>query len=177
MQGKVSASNSIGLEEVFNNIERIDLVKKVKDFFKSRKSKKNTSSTAEEQLLSLRANLEVTLMQMRLLQDQLLHLQKTAEASGTKSMEAIISEAMEDAEKLGKKLLYAKEQHAKGDQSPELSESDANLASPVPFRDKNPFNAQFQHELAAQITMKKTTTQRTQPKSPKAKKGKSFIYT
>ena len=137
MTGRISATNPQSLEKVLKNVNRMDLVKKVKDFSRSQRKRHNTASTKAEHVrsLTLSAVLEETGMQMRLLLDQLEHLRKTAREMGPKSVEMIVSEAQEDAELLEKKLLYAKT-HLEDDCSPI---SDDSFSPPVTLRQRNLF--------------------------------------
>ena len=148
MTGRISAAKPQSLEDVLKDINRIDLVKKVKDFSRSQKKsskRHNTASaTAEERIRTLSANLEVTRVQMRLLLDQLEHLRKTAQETGPKSVEMLVSEAQEDAELLEKKLLYAKT-HLEDDCSPI---SDDSFSPPATLRQRNSFELELQQHLA-----------------------------
>ena len=105
MLGRISDTKPSYLQEVFSNVNRIDLAQEVDRFSKRSKRKtKKAAAAAQEKDLSLTANLEVTAAQMRLLQDQLEHLHKTAQESGSRNMEAQIADIKMDAECLAKKL-------------------------------------------------------------------------
>lgn len=149
MMGRISAAKLTNLEEVLKNVSRIDLVKKVKDFSRSQKKSKrsNTAATLEEHQRTLSANLEVTLVQMRIILDQLKHLHQTAVETGPKSVEAIVSDAQEDAEQLERKLQYAKV-HMKDDCSPDSNSASETSFSPVVSRQRNPFEQELEKHLA-----------------------------
>lgn len=138
MLGRISAAKPQSLEEVLKNVNRIDLVKKVKDFSRSqRKGKRQNTSlaTAEEHMRTLNANLEVTRVQMRLLLDQLEHLRRTAQEMGPKSVEMIVSEVQEDAQALEKKLLDAKA-HLEDDDGSPISDDSYSFSPPATLRRK-----------------------------------------
>lgn len=154
MMGRISATQLSSLEEVLKNVSRLDLVKKVKEFSKSqRKSRRqNASARLEDKRRTLDANLEVTLVQMRIIQDQLKHLYQTVLATGPRSVEDIVAEAQEDAELLEKKLLNAKD-HMKDDSSSESSASESTFSPPILPR---PFRNTFELELEAHLANRKS---------------------
>lgn len=171
-EGKISAadlSNLTSLEQVFKNIKRLDLARRVKEFSKSasksqKKCKRSSSKRPEEVELKLHVNLEVALVQMKLLLDQLKQVEKTAQRTAPNGVEESISEVREDAEVLERKLLHvSKELHVKDDRSFESSESDANFSPPVSAyrRRKSSFDLELEQKLLAVQPKGKKTPPRT----------------
>lgn len=156
MMGRISASKLSDLEEVFKNINRIDLARKVKDFSKTQKkgTRRSASTTMQGQEQSLYANLEVTLVQMRLLLDQLKHLKRIAQEASPKYVEPVISEAQEDAEALEKKLLHAKA--LQNEQSLDSSGSDTGFSPPINPKQRNSFDLELEQHLASRKTPPRT---------------------
>ncbi len=150
MEGVIAASEPSKLEDVFKSINRMDLVKKVKEY---KKKKKSTPKTDNLQI-NFYANVEVALTQARLLQDQIEHLQRI---DCSRPIEATILEASEISEKLQKKLLSVKEQH----QSMYCcSDSDPNLSPPVTMNRRNsPFNLELHQHLTGGPINKKRLPQ------------------
>ena len=158
MMGRISASKLGNLEEVLKSINRVDLAKKVKEFTKSQKKAIKKSGTAldslQEREQTLAANLEVALVQMRLLRDQLAHVQRTVQETGPRAVEAIVLESQDDAEQLEGKLLHAKSQAklVRDDQSSSL-DSSGSLYSPSPpaplaaYRPKKPFEQELEEKI------------------------------
>jgi hypothetical protein len=152
---RISAGKPQTLEKVFERVDRSDLAKKVKDFSKSqkrgsrRRNKNPTPESREEQLQTLSANMEVTIVQMRLLLEQLKYLNERAQTLGPRN---IISEALDDAEQLEKKLFYAKE-HLKDDCSPVSDESGSPTSSLRPSTSslRPSRNPSFELELEQQL--------------------------
>lgn len=142
MLGKIDPSNPSTVEEVFKEIKRIDLAKRVKDFIKSqRRSKRPPRNTAEGLELSLQANFEVAVLQWKLLSDQLTNLQKVAEQAGTAHVERGISQVREVvAEQVGKRLLELKND-ARGF-SDSVGSGEINIQPLVPSR-RNSFEKEL----------------------------------
>ena len=142
MQGVISATNPSSLEEVFKNINRMDLVKKVKEFVKSQKKgrKRCTKSVEEEVVVGLSANLEVALAQFRLLQDQLKYVKEKAEETGNKYIEDSISDITSNIKDQEKKLKACAKEMA----TSESSESDDSSSPPISNTNSNCFEKELQ---------------------------------
>ena len=135
MQGKITDSDPSTLQEVFKDVNRVDLINRVKEFVKSRKafqrkSKKKmvkNNTEAEELLFGLKANLEVSQLQARLLRDQLSNLAAAAAAmSGKETVQQIIQQAIRAVEsEVEGRLQHVKEEmEGKYQSSPECSDDD-----------------------------------------------------
>lgn len=162
MDGKISATEPSLLEEIFKNIKRMDLAKRVKEFAKSQKKKKTNTSKIDNSRIDFYANVEVALTQARLLQDQIEHLQKIDCSSRT--IEAAIQDMCRLTEKLRTKLLSVKEQHQLTDS---CSESDTSLSPPVTLNRAEvvPFNLELNQQLATSLLSKKMHQRPPQSKS------------
>lgn len=148
MLGKIDAAKPSTLEAVLKNVGRMDLAKKVEKFAKQKKSKKSSPRPDEALELNLRANLEVTLVQMRILHEQLMHLQKTAERTALPNhdIRRHISEAREGAQVVDRKLSYVKELlHGKEDLG--SPETEATFLPSLHQRN-SPFKRELQQSLA-----------------------------
>ena len=141
MMGKISEKEHKYFEDMLRTFNRHDLAKRVEKF--SKQKRKKQQSTLREKELHLTANLEVGLVQTRLLLE---HLQNTA-ASAPSSMKVIIDAAKGHGEQLEKALLDAKSLQDQSDSS----ESDT---SP-----QNTLKKDFEMELVEKL--------HAQPKLPK----------
>ena len=147
VDGTISAAEPHKLEEVFQNIKRIDLVKKVKEYVKSQRRGKKSSKMDSLQV-NFSVNVAVAETQARLLQEQIEHLQ-TLHCS-CRSIEARISEASTIAENLHQKLSFIKEQHQLADS---CSESETNPSPPDTLQ-------RLQQQLAAGLIRRTQAHQR-----------------
>lgn len=158
MVGKISATELSLLEEVFKNIKRIDLAKRVKEFAKSQKKKKTSPPKVDNLRIDFYANVEVALTQARLLQDQIEHLQKIE--CGSSTNEATIQETSRLTEQLRAKLLSVKDQLSSG------SDSDTSPSPPDTLkRAEVPFSSELNQQLATSLLSKKTHPRPPQSKS------------
>ena len=127
MQGNITVTDPSTLQGVFKNINRMDLVNRVKEFIKSQKKKKRKIvPNYEELLFGLKANLAVSHLQAKLLCDQLRNQAYAAEMSGMTSVQQITLEAISFVEnEVERRLICAKEEMVrKNNSSPELSDDD-----------------------------------------------------
>lgn len=141
MLGKISEKKHKDLEEILKTVHRNDLQKKVEKFSKQKRRKQQNTQRDKE--LHLTANLEVGLVQTRLLKE---HLQNTA-ASAPSNMKVTMAAAKGHVEQLEKALLEAKAQD-----QPDSSESDTSPQNTL----KKTLNMELEEKL--------------QPKLPKGEK-------
>ena len=113
MMGRISEKEHKYFEDMLRTFNRHDLAKKVEKFSKQKRKKKQ--STLREELHPT-ANLEVGLVQTRLLLE---HLQNTAASAPSGSMKVIIDAAKGLGEQLEKALLDAKSLQDQSDTSPQ----------------------------------------------------------
>ncbi len=85
MDGKISETDPASLQAVFKNINRMDLVSRVKDYIKSQKKKEKKAQKSgtlchqmDKMVSDLEANLKVTLLQAQVLKEQLLNVANAA---------------------------------------------------------------------------------------------------
>ena len=111
MRGKLSASKPDALAKLLKKIMRHDLAKKVKDFAKKQRKGRSTQSPLEkldQSVVNLSANLQVTLIQCRILLEQVENVRDAAEEAGFKRVEEVVAEAHSlVSEQLQRKLLHA----------------------------------------------------------------------
>ena len=111
-QGLFSADKPEKLADVLKDINRMDLAKKAKDYAKgSKRGKKlyqdGDTVQREDQLVTLTANFEVALIQMKIMLEQLERVRQGVVEAQQKRVEEIISCAREDAERTQRKLQQA----------------------------------------------------------------------
>ena len=112
MRGSVSASKPDDLAKILKMIGRHDLAKKVKDFAKQQKKGRPTAQSELQRFdhatMKLNASLQVTLLQCKILLQQVVNLREEAERSeGYKRVEEVVGEAHAIAEHFHRKLQYA----------------------------------------------------------------------
>lgn len=111
MRGKLSASKPDDLAKILRKIGRHDLAKKVRDFAKQQRKGRTALSALQgpdHSAMKLSANLQVTLLQCRILLEQVENLKEEAEEAGFKRVEEVVADAQSlVSEHLQRKLLYA----------------------------------------------------------------------
>ena len=112
MRGSVSASKPDDLAKILKMIGRHDLAKKVKDFAKQQKKGRPTAQNELQRFdhatMKLNASLQVTLLQCKILLQQVVNLREEAERlEGYKRVEEVVGEAHAIAEHFHRKLQYA----------------------------------------------------------------------
>ena len=107
-QGHFSASKPDRFTEVLKDINRMDLVKQVTKSTKRKKNRVDSQSNADEYLnITLAANLEVTLLQSRILLEQVERLGGVVSDANERRIGEIVGEAKKTAEKLRRTLEHA----------------------------------------------------------------------
>lgn len=97
---KISAAEPAKLQQVFKNINRMDLVSKVKDFIKSQKKKEKKTTKSKslgdstEKMVHLDASLKVSLIQTQVLRDQLINVAAAADKCGEAKITKMIQESI-----------------------------------------------------------------------------------
>ena len=135
--GQFSASKPDGLADVLRDINRVDLAKKAKEFTKNAKRKKNRELSSAVQLeehlhITLLANYEVTLLQTKILVEQLERLREGVAEAQTKKEEEAICSAKVKATELQKIIQHAADLSRGGagsDGSPSPNSSDEETHS------------------------------------------------
>ena len=112
MRGIISATKPEDLAKLLKEIGRHDLAKKVRDFAKKQRKGRSTISHIQrlDQLaVNLSASLKLTLIQCKILLEQVENVKEEAEAlSGFKRVEEVVAEAQTlISEHLQRKLMYA----------------------------------------------------------------------
>lgn len=143
MRGKLSSSKPDNLVKLLKKIMRHDLAKKVRDFAKKQRKEKSGRSPAatspleklDQSIVNLRANLQVTLIQCRILLEQMENVREAAEEAGQKRVEEVVAEAHSlVSDQLQRKLRYASglaaEQDGLGDSCRERSDSGGTPSPP-----------------------------------------------
>lgn len=156
MLGKITESDPSTLQSVFKNINRIDLVNKVKDFSKSQKKKKTPKSgglsdRVDKMVYDLDANLKVSLIQTQVLRDQLINVATVANTSGEVKIARMIQESIRALHnEVERTIISARNEEDRKDSSssPESSGDDDTPKSTL-------IRQQHQLELAGKIAESK----------------------
>lgn len=164
MQEKITASDPSTLQSVFKSINRMDLVTKVKEFVKSQKAKPKkakksksggpSTKEAEEIFYTLEANLKVSLLQAKVLRDQLSNQAAAAEKCGMTNVLQTTRDAIAAVEnEVERRLLCAKNDlEKKYSSSPESSEDDDSPPMTLQRGDKCSDPTPSHQQLVARIT-------------------------
>ena len=107
-QGLFSASKPERFADILKDINRLDLAKQVTKITKRKKNQRDAVEQSEEQLqITLAANLEVTLLQSKILLEQVERLQQVVIEANEKRIGEIVGGAKESAERLKRTLEHA----------------------------------------------------------------------
>lgn len=127
MLGKITESDPSTLQNVFHNLNRMDLVGKVKDFIKSQKKNKKAAKSggcSESMASDLAANINVSLLQNKVLREQLINVANLANKCGEANMVQIIQEAIRAlARDVERNIKCAKQELESKDSSSSLESS------------------------------------------------------
>ena len=149
LQARGRITDPSSLEDLLRTMNRMDLVKRVKDFVKSQKKGNKKGSSKSTETSNSMVDLEVALAFAKLLNE---HIEKAKEAAGPKSLSSMLLEAEEAAVKVEAKLKEAK---AAYDQtSPDSSESEGSPSPPATLQRNNPLDQKLQQHLAAEALSK-----------------------
>ena len=111
MRGKLYATKPEDLERVLKKINRLDLAKKVKEFAKKQRKGRSMASPLQrldQSAMNLSANLHLTLIQCKILLEQVENVKEEADEAGFKRVEEVMAEAHTlISERLQTKLHYA----------------------------------------------------------------------
>ena len=155
MRGIISATKPEDLAKLLKEIGRHDLAKKVRDFAKKQRKGRSTISHVHIQRLdqlavNLSANLKLTLIQCKILLEQVENVKEEAEAlNGFKRVEEVVAEAQTlISEHLQRKLMYASrlmQENIPAGYGGEENERDSPPSSP----ETSPSSLEFTIETAA----------------------------
>ena len=107
-QGLFSASKPERFADILRDINRLDLAKQVTKITKRKKNQRETVEQSQEQLqITLAANLEVTLLQSKILLEQVERLRQVVIDANEKRIGEIVGDAKESAERLKRALDHA----------------------------------------------------------------------
>ena len=107
-QGLFSASKPERFADILKDINRLDLAKQVTKITKRKKNQRDAVEQSEEQLqITLAANLEVTLLQSKILLEQVERLRQVVIEANEKRIGEIVGGAKESAERLKRTLEHA----------------------------------------------------------------------
>ena len=107
-QGLFSASKPERFADILRDINRLDLAKQVTKITKRKKNQRDTVEQSQEQLqITLAANLEVTLLQSKILLEQVERLRQVVIDANEKRIGEIVGDAKESAERLKRALDHA----------------------------------------------------------------------
>ena len=137
MHGKLSASRPDDLAKLLKRIPRHDLAKKVREFVKQQRKGRAALSPLQRidhSALKLSASLEVTLLQCKILLEQVENLREEAEEAGYKRVEEVVADAQAMiSEHVKRKFLYASKlipQEAEGREQAICSDRDRRGSTP-----------------------------------------------
>ena len=109
-QGLFSASKPERFADILRDINRLDLAKQVTKITKRKKNQRDTVEQSQEQQLlqiTLAANLEVTLLQSKILLEQVERLRQVVIDANEKRIGEIVGDAKESVERLKRTLDHA----------------------------------------------------------------------
>lgn len=136
MHGKISASKPDDLAKLLKRISRHDLAKKVRDFVKQQRKGRTLSplQRLDHPAVKLSASLEVTLLQCKILLEQVENLKEEAEEACCKRVEEVVADAQAMiSEHIQRKFLYASKlisQEAESREQPVCSDRDRRGSTP-----------------------------------------------
>ena len=157
MLGRINESNPSTVEQIFRNIDREDLANDVKKFKKG-KSKKIAQAPEEDMLLKLRANLEVTTAQHRLLLDQLKEFKRLSESATANELTGVISQVTHNTHCNMETLLHAKDLLRPEDVLSDSSTESENSFQPPPASSKAAQQGSFDMRELQQSVLKRKGT-------------------